>query len=180
MPIYANPLWFSVSFAKLRPSGPALNFLPLPPPLRRRMHLSSISVLRPSASAKSRFPVSRRQSAVVLTVKMVYYWMCSRYIVVLEIHLYVLIPRALTSSIQDIDSVGVRPEISIQSLLKYWARSCITACANAIFFSSWLIAIYIFDCPDSRLSRPFNSVPKSQENRGLTLPLTCLKNGKNR
>ena len=56
LPIYANPLWFSVSFAKLRPSGPALNFLPLPPPLRRRMHLSSISVLRPSASPKSRFP----------------------------------------------------------------------------------------------------------------------------
>ena len=56
LPIYANPLWFSVSFAKLHPSGPALNFLPLPPPLRRRMHLSSISVLRPSASAKSRFP----------------------------------------------------------------------------------------------------------------------------
>ena len=56
LPIYANPLWFSVSFAKLRPSGPVLNFLPLPPPLRRRMHLSSISVLRPSASAKSRFP----------------------------------------------------------------------------------------------------------------------------
>ena len=56
LPIYANSLWFSVSFAKLRPSGPALNFLPLPPPLRRRMHLSSISVLRPSASAKSRFP----------------------------------------------------------------------------------------------------------------------------
>ena len=56
LPIYANPLWFSVSFAKLRSSGPALKFLPLPPPLRRRMHLSSISVLRPSASAKSRFP----------------------------------------------------------------------------------------------------------------------------
>ena len=27
LPIYANPLWFSVSFAKLRPSGPALNIL---------------------------------------------------------------------------------------------------------------------------------------------------------
>ena len=27
LPIYAKPLWFSVSFAKLRPSGPALNFL---------------------------------------------------------------------------------------------------------------------------------------------------------
>ena len=27
LPIYANALWFSVSFAKLRPSGPAINFL---------------------------------------------------------------------------------------------------------------------------------------------------------
>ena len=27
LPIYANPLWFSVSFAKLRPSGPVFNFL---------------------------------------------------------------------------------------------------------------------------------------------------------
>ena len=52
--IYANLLWFSVSFAKLRPSG--LFFLPLPPPLWRRVYLSYISVLRPSASAKSRFP----------------------------------------------------------------------------------------------------------------------------
>ena len=49
---------------------------------------------------------------------------------------------------------------------------------DVIFFTSWLIAIHIFDCPDSRVSRPFNSVPKSPHTRGLTLPLSCLKNRK--
>ena len=56
LPIYANFLWFSVSLAKLRRSGPVKFFFPLPSPLRRRVHLSLISVLRPSASAKSCFP----------------------------------------------------------------------------------------------------------------------------
>ena len=42
LPIYANLLWFSVSFAKLRRSGPVWNFLSLPPPLRRHVHLSPI------------------------------------------------------------------------------------------------------------------------------------------
>ena len=44
------------------------------------------------------------------------------------------LPRALTSSIQDIDSVGVRPEISIQSLLKYWARSSMSLVSSKTRF----------------------------------------------
>ena len=55
LPIYAYLLWFLVSFAKLRHSGPVWNFLPFPPPLWRHVHLSPISVLSPSASAKSCF-----------------------------------------------------------------------------------------------------------------------------
>ena len=55
LPIYAYLLWFLVSFAKLRRSGPVWNFLPFPPPLWRHVHLSPISVLSPSASAKSCF-----------------------------------------------------------------------------------------------------------------------------
>ena len=51
-----------------RRAGPALHFLTRPPPLRRRILFSPISVLRPLASHNL---VSQRQSVVVLTVKMV-------------------------------------------------------------------------------------------------------------
>ena len=74
LPIYANPLWFSVSFAKLRPSGPALNFLPLHLPFGDAciFPLSLSYDPLPLQNLASHNLVSRRQSVVVLTVKMVY------------------------------------------------------------------------------------------------------------
>ena len=75
LPIYANPLWVSVSFAKLRPSGPALNFFPSHLPFGDAciFPLSLSYDPLPLQNLASHNLVSRRQSVVVLTVKMVYY-----------------------------------------------------------------------------------------------------------
>ena len=40
---------------------------------------------------------------------------------------------------------------------------------SPIQFSSWLVDIHVFNYPDSRLSRPFSSVPTSLDTQGLTV-----------
>ena len=53
--IYSIP-WFQYLFQVITPFLVGLYYLTLPPPLRRRVSPSPLSVLRPSAFAKSRFP----------------------------------------------------------------------------------------------------------------------------
>ena len=74
LPIYANLLWFSVSFAKLRRSGPVYNFCPSHLPFGDAciFPLSLSYDPLPPQNLASHNLVSRRQSVVVLTVKMVH------------------------------------------------------------------------------------------------------------
>ena len=77
LPIYANLLWFSVAFAMFRRSGPLWNFCApptSPSATRASFPYLCLTTLCPPQNLASHNLVSRGQSVVVLTVKMVYYY----------------------------------------------------------------------------------------------------------